>query len=842
MKVKRQKHTKPVMLKTLSVAVGLTLGSFVWADPVVITAQQTSPVTLDGGDSFEIRLGGSIKLDDAVQFENSVTVSGTNSAILIDGSIYGRDAWSIYLGSGSVLTGGLTLKGGIGPDPIANVPAGGVADKGIRLEGAAINGRFVNNGTINVRTETFQMLQGSYLGGSFLNTGSMISQVGGIRIKGTLDNGFVNQGLISSSPCAIDVSCGSAKGVEINDGGGINGDFTNSGTIVSQGSAVDASKVTFNGSIINTGTVSSRQTTFKLAGSVSFGENFIVIERSPTNINGSFINSGTIQSINNLAVEITRSMVSGHIVNELGGVITAKAQAVRLDNATLSGSLLNHGSISSGTNHAVAIDGGESQIQGYIVNTGTISTTGAGYKGVRVASSSASVSGITNIGTISGTPPNSGARIDIEQSGSLGTLNNYQGATGSGGVALSYSNKLPTFYNMIAYGDRYGQLAVASGYTGTMTFGVFGGDATYSIAPSQLRSGTYQNVVTGVAKEAYTNIFTGGASFGSYNGLAWMLRDATYRSGAATAWDLTTLNFGLDMAEPQRALLEQRQSAIRTGLDQDCKAFDKDKLCVWVQARRSGLGDSQESAGVVTVAKRINDDVRLGGFVDMPLSGNEVRGVQMKSRSPVLGLFAAYSEGHTGTGLQARAAVAYQDGKADITRDSLFDAATQLTGSAKVVSQGASLRLGWGTELNNQVLATPYVGVRSAKSKRGAYSDGVGAADPLNFAAYGERRVTSSLGLDFDVNRGQDLSYRLGLGVDRDTTRTLDPFQATSSLLGELSYSNQPMARAKRVFGAAGVNYIIEPNRTLTLDLRASQMDFGNKLGYAMQVGYRMAF
>jgi hypothetical protein len=141
-----------------------------------------------------------------------------------------------------------------------------------------------------------------------------------------------------------------------------------------------------------------------------------------------------------------------------------------------------------------------------------------------------------------------------------------------------------------------------------------------------------------------------------------------------------------------------------------------------------------------------------------------------------------------------------------------------------------------------QVLATPYVGVRSAQSKRGAYSDGAGAAGPLNFAAYGECRVTSSLGLDFDVNRGQDLSYRLGLGVNRDTTRTLDPFQATCSLLGELSYSNQPKARAKRVFGAAGVNYIIEPNRTLTLDLRASQMDFGNKLGYAMQVGYRMAF
>ena len=647
----------------------------------------------------------------------------------------------------------------------------------------------------------------------------------------------------------------------------INGSFVNNGTILGRFDDTVVLSGVLKGDFVNSGRVEYKlDSAFANRWGYSVVMNGLIIDGAFTNAS-----TGVITSNSNHPVEITNTFIRqfnnhglishtasvdknwGPAVGLFGGKIgVLNNTGTMTDSSTpqngwLSGALAllswnPPGGTASLVPGSTIGAGGVSSSIDTLNNSGTMSVTNAAF-----AQSAIKIDASNSIGTINNTGAIWTAGTNyygIENRGTITTLNNYQGASGSHGSALTYSRFLPTNYNMIAYGDRYGQLSIGDvdASSGTMMFGVFGGDAAYGIAPSQLRSGTYQDVVTGVTQSAYSNTFTGGAAFGSYNGLAWMLRDATYRSGAATAWDLTTLNFGLDMAEPQRALLEQRQSAIRTGLDQDCKAFDKDKLCVWVQARRSGLGDAQESAGVVTVAKRINDDVRLGGFVDMPLSGNEVRGVQMKSRSPVLGLFAAYSAGQSGTGLQARAAVAFQDGKADITRDSLMDAATQLTGSAKVVSQGASLRLGWGAELDKQVLVTPYVGMRSAQSKRGAYSDGAGAADSWSYAAYGERRTTGSLGLDFDVNRGQALSYRLGLGVDRDSIGTLDPFQATSSLLGELSYSNQPKARATRVFGTAGVRYIIEPNRTLTLDLRANEMDFGNKLGYAVQVGYRMAF
>ena len=100
--------------------------------------------------------------------------------------------------------------------------------------------------------------------------------------------------------------------------------------------------------------------------------------------------------------------------------------------------------------------------------------------------------------------------------GGLETLNNAQGGDGSTefNTALTYRGVLPNKYNMIAYGDRYGQLAVDNSSfvirdpetgdvlepidDGSLTFGIFGGDAENGVAPTQLKRQTYLNVMTGV--------------------------------------------------------------------------------------------------------------------------------------------------------------------------------------------------------------------------------------------------------------------------------------------------------------------------------------------------------
>ena len=521
----------------------------------------------------------------------------------------------------------------------------------------------------------------------------------------------------------------------------------------------------------------------------------------------------------NIAVGVTISNENGYSFEVQSG-----------SNATL-GKLSIEGSITTpdagGGNSAVVNRSGNTISEIIIASTGSVSGR---WSGIYNEWGPATIGTITNLGTVTNINDPYQA---IYNEGNIGTINNLQGVGNDAG-ALKFSGKLPTFYNMIVYGDQYGQFDVG-GYSGQMTFGIFGGDGANGIAASQLKSQTYLNVLMNIDGDDILN------HTGQYNGLAWLLSDVRSEND----WDLVVLNFGLDMAEPQRAMLEQRQQAIGNGLDHDCNQFDKDGVCVSVKARVSGFGDEHEGAGVLTVAKRIETGLRVGAFVDQRVSSNEVSGVQIKSVLPMFGVFAAYTAHQDGTGLQARVAAAYEHGTADISRSNMLGSASEVAGKANVDSYGVAQRLGWGFGLDNKNVLTPYLGIRYTEAKRSAYNEAYSADsvdDPFSYAAYGEHRVTGTLGADLEGPLAKDVTYRLGAGVDYDFSNSLDAFAAYSDLLGDMTYTNGLKARDMRFFGSAGIDYDIEKNRTLTLDGNISQMDYGNDAAYSLMAGYRMAF
>lgn len=562
-------------------------------------------------------------------------------------------------------------------------------------------------------------------------------------------------------------------------------------------------------------------------------------------------NSTPVSNCSNLFINLNTASIDVGV-----GVTVSNENGYSLEvqsgsNATL-GMLSIEGSITTpdagGGNSAIVNRSGNTISEIIVASTAGVSGR---WSGIYNEWGPATIGTITNLGTVTNLNDPYQA---IYNEGNIGTINNLQGVGNEAG-ALKFSGKLPTSYNMIVYGDQYGQFDVG-GYSGQMTFGIFGGDAVNGIAASQLKSLTYQNVVTGVDKSAYDNSFntsssitsiygSNGAAFGSYNGAAWILHDATYRESADTAWDLTVLNFGLDLAEPQRAMLEQRQQAIRNGLDHDCDQFDKDGLCVSVKARASGLGDEREGAGVLTVAKRIDTGFRIGGFIDERVSSNEVNGVQMKLGLPMFGAFAAYSAGKDGTGIQARVSAAYEHGRASISHNNMLGSASTVSGDADVDSLGVAQRIGWGFGIGNKNVITPYLGLRYTQAKRSAYAEAYDAGvvdDPFSFSAYGEHRVTGTFGADLNGHINDAVTYRLGAGVDYDFANDLDTFAAYSDLLGDMTYVNGLKARDKRLFGSAGIGYALEKNRTFTLDGNVSQMDYGSDKAYSLMAGYQMAF
>lgn len=567
----------------------------------------------------------------------------------------------------------------------------------------------------------------------------------------------------------------------------------------------------------------------------------------------------TVSNIGN-SYAVSGSGISAISITNSGTLLSGPTAsgALQLDNAsTISGGIWNTatGKMQSENMWAGIGIANVSSVSGGILNQGQIlSNSGSAL----TLYNQSSVDVITNLGLIKS---NNGTHdVEVGLNSSVGTLNNFQGTYGSGGLALRIKGSMPANYNLIGYGDQYGQLSVLpnsdpNSPLGTLTFDVFAGDAGKSISGSRLKTRVYENVVTGIEQSDFDNTFTNGVAFGQYNGVAWALATADWRDGTLDAfgqtlptnkiWDLVVLNFGEDLANPQRTTIELRQHAIRTSLDYDCEQFDKDKenLCITFKARYSNLGDKHEGAGVLIAAKRIDVGLHVGAFIDHSVAENDNDPIRRAERSPLFGLFAVYSGGMDGTGLQARFSAAYEQGTLSISRMNIIDPTTDTRDKVEFEGFGFANKIGWGFGLGNQIVLTPYLGLQKTEAKRAAYTEE--AADvPMTYDSYGQRRFTGMIGGELEGVLSKGILYHIGVGLEYDFANRLDDFKAYSPIdgLGDMTYSNTTKANVVRGIGEAGLGFILDDDRTVTLEGNLSQMDYGHHVACSIMAGYRMAF
>ena len=157
-------------------------------------------------------------------------------------------------------------------------------------------------------------------------------------------------------------------------------------------------------------------------------------------------------------------------------------------------------------------------------NAGTISTSGNSAFGV-YNRRGVTIATLNNTGTIS--TSGNGSYGIVNYGGTLTTLNNLQGASGS---ALTYSGTLATNYNIIINsGSNFGKLAVFSGLypTGSTNFGIYTG--------STLSATTYSSVLTGLSS---SNIANYGSIFNTWNNFNSSYKWELVQGGSATTWDL----------------------------------------------------------------------------------------------------------------------------------------------------------------------------------------------------------------------------------------------------------------------------------------------------------------
>lgn len=444
---------------------------------------------------------------------------------------------------------------------------------------------------------------------------------------------------------------------------------------------------------------------------------------------------------------------------------------------------------------------------------------------------------ITNRGIIAGGENSAGeAAYGIENLGRISRLSNSQGGDVA---ALTYWGDLPDFYEVLVDSPtRFGQLtAMNANPNQSMIVGL-------GSAPAG-PSGFYATVVSGVAAANVANdgLFTFGQP-----GMLSVLIDATLRpGGVVNDWDLGVLNYGLDLAQTQSFLLNQQTLSIRQALTYDCDLFDENGLgFAWLGQydayERSNLdgGSHSELSGTMVGAKRVNEQVRVGGFLSWQFESDDFQGVENLDRLPIMGAFAGYSQMANGEGLQVHVAAAYQQGDADLSRVNLHGGVNPVMSEADIESYGLGAQAGWGIVLEDQQVVTPFVSLNFAKSTRDDYREQAAAIDSLSYDSYSAAYTVGALGVRLNGPVAKQINYRMSVGLENVLSGDIETFRLSASTDSGF-YDSRAELDGWSLNTSAGLSYMIDESKALTLDGYIRQVEGGWSNG-GISLGYKAGF
>ena len=583
----------------------------------------------------------------------------------------------------------------------------------------------------------------------------------GVISNGIYWNGLVNNGVINTLQNQGTITSSSRSGL------------INSGNI---------------GTLSNTGAINSD------ASGNSYGA--IVNNNQIGALNNSGTISATVGTFGNGAYAIQQNGHIGTLNNS--GVISAQNNAIYFQPAFSSriDTLINSGTIQGGVNgsgsstFASAIVLGVANSIGTITNTGTIdhSVCSGGTCYAAIENNGGSIGAITNQGTLtSGNTGSTGYGIINGITGAIDTLNNLQGAGNSAG-SLTYRGVLPTNYNIIINSPTsFGRLDVTGG-AGLTTFGIYTG--------SKVSNGTYSSVLSGITLSNVTS------TTGTFGSATWLLSNSS-----GTIWDLVVSGYysGPSTADTQQSLVNTAQvlqgtftlqnTVLANSFSYDCNEFGANGICISAGGRNTAVSAANglnNTSGLLIAAYRPHANYRVGAYVDQNLSVNNAGStVNLGNNTPLIGLFGAWNARLDGTGTEVKVSVAYGQKNTTITRQ-VVGTSEAGSGSSQLNSQGAQVIAKYGFGVADNVIVSPYVGIRYTQNNMGSYTEGTSATvtAPLTYSALNTNATTALAGVGASYKVIPSVTTFASAGIETDTNTANGSYSGTNSSISGLTPVN----------------------------------------------------
>jgi hypothetical protein len=708
-----------------------------------------------------------------------------------------------YTNSGSIL-GGAGGAGGAsvnhGPPELSNGGNGGDGGIGVYLGG---------NLTTLINTGIITGGDGGAGGASLYGSSAAGAPAPGVYVASGISVAITNTGTITG---------GGTYSVAIQNDGTISTLTNNGGQIFGN-----------NAGIYNQGSGTITLITNNADGLITGAANGIANEGTISTI----INRGTILSSGNNGIENYSTI--GLINNESSGLIWGMGNAgigqwsgINIDAITNSGTIrgVNFGIYNQTTIGSITNNGG--QILGEsdvgilnfgaigtitsITNSGTIGGLNYGiYNGGTITS-------ITNSGMVTG------GNEGIYNGGTITTFNNLQGRANN--TPLSYYGNLPTNYNIIINSPTsYGQLAVtASKGTGQTSFGIYAG--------SKISNRTYASVITGLDP---SNLINKSGTFGS---ATWLLSNSS-----GSIWDLIIAGYvepvivpvGPSIANTNQSIVNTasalqgtytlQNSVIANSFSYDCTVFGANDVCVSAGGRNTQVQAANglnNTSALLIAAYRPHPNYRIGAYADQNLSVSNPGGtVNLGNNTPLIGLFAAWNERLDGTGTEFKVSAAYGQKNTTMTRSvvgSGTGASEAGSGSSTLNSQGAQATAKYGFGILDNVIVSPYVGVRYTQNNMAGYTESTSSSvtAPLTYSALNTNATTALAGVGASYRVIPQVMTFASAGVETDTNAANGTYSATNSSIGTLTpvnFNANPVRT--RPTATVGAYYDIEKNQRL---------------------------
>ena len=266
-----------------------------------------------------------------------------------------------------------------------------------------------------------------------------------------------------------------------------------------------------------------------------------------------------------------------------------------------------------------------------------------------------------------------------------------------------------------------------------------------------------------------------------------------------------------------------QNSVLANSFSYDCNVFGENDVCVSAGGRNTAVSANNglnNTSALLIAAYRAMANVRVGAYADQNLSVNNGGStVNLGNNTPLLGLFAAWNENLDGTGTEVKASLAYGQKNTTMNRSVVGAGATASeagSGSSTLNSQGAQVTAKYGFAVADNVLVSPYIGMRYTQNNMGGYTEATSTSvtTPLTYSALNTNATTALAGVGVSYSGIPQTTLFASAGVETDTNTANGSYNATG-LTGLTPVNFNPNPVTTRPTAMLGASYDVEKNQRL---------------------------